>query len=64
MIRNELLREHSPITPVQTENCGAKVIPHSAIHSMGQALAGHGHLVFEGELLETPLSWHPANTTH
>ena len=43
---------------------GDNVISHPARASMGQKLAGTGALVFEGELLELPLSWHPARTRH
>ncbi len=64
MTRNELLREHSQMTTVQAENRDAEVIAHPALHSMGQVLAGNGHLVFEGELLDTPPSWHPTGTRH
>ncbi len=64
MTRNELHREHLPIASIHTENCDAKVISHPAIHSMGQVLAGQGQLVFEGELLDTPLSWHPTDIKH
>jgi hypothetical protein len=64
MTRNEALIQQATLTSVGSENIEAKVIPHPAIHSMGQVLAGHGHLVFEGEMLDTPISWHPNGISH
>jgi len=42
----------------------AKFIAHPSRSSMGQVLSGKGALAFEGELLETPLAWHPKGTRH
>ncbi len=42
----------------------AKFIAHPSRSSMGQILSGKGNLAFEGELLETPLAWHPKGTRH
>lgn len=64
MTRNEAINENTIIDPVGSNPVDAKVIPHPALHSMGQVLAGEGELVFEGELLEAPLNWHPSGTRH
>jgi len=64
MTRNEALKQQATLTSADSENFEAKVISHPAIHSMGQVLSGHGHLVFEGEMLDTPINWHPNGTRH
>ena len=64
MTRNEALKLQATLTSVSSEKFEAKVISHPASHSMGQVLSGHGHLVFEGEMLDTPISWHPNGTRH
>ena len=43
---------------------GNNLATHPARPSMGQFLASKGHLVFEGELLDQPPSWHPSPTAH
>ena len=53
--------------PVYSPNSSAKsadIVMHPARTSMAQQLAGTGALVFEGELLEMPLQWHPTGTRH
>ena len=64
MTRNEALKQLATLKSVEAENFEAKIIAHPAIHSMGQVLSGHGHLVFEGEILDTPMTWHPKGTRH
>ena len=51
-------------TSVKIAEFSAQVTSHPARSSMAQSLAGQGKLVFEGEMLETPLAWHPAGTRH
>jgi|GEM_PF-4881164 len=64
MTRTEAYKLQATLASVESENIEAKIIPHPAAQAMGQVISGHGHLVFEGEVLDTPMSWHPNGTRH
>ncbi|MCF6322669.1 MAG: hypothetical protein L3J32_13015 [Rhizobiaceae bacterium] len=56
---------HIDISSFETIKPGllaANIFAHPSRQSMGQNLSGKGALVFEGELLEAPLTWHPKGT--
>ena len=55
---------HALMVSIDSEKIGAEIVAHPSQSSMGQALAGKGQLVFEGELLETPFSWRPLRIVH
>lgn len=60
----EAISENSPFLTVDIGLIGKNIVSHPARPAMGQTLAGKGELVFEGELLEIPLKWHPLGTRH
>ena len=64
MIRNEAMTTNMLVDPISSHRFASKVVAHPSRQSLGQVLAGSGHLIFEGEMLETPLSWHPKGTKH
>ena len=64
MTRFEAMCETLLVDPAISEKLENNIVAHPARASMGQHLAGKGHFVFEGELLELPLKWHPAGTRH
>ena len=64
MSRMAAIIENLPINAVRHNSFRGNVVAHPARASMAQKLAGKGELVFEGELLELPLNWHPTGTRH
>ena len=64
MTRSETLKNTLLVEAIESERFSADVVSHPSRASMGQFLASRGELVFEGELLEQPLSWHPSGTRH
>ncbi len=64
MISLETIIENTAFNPSNCGLAGDKIVAHPARAAMSQSLAGKGELVFEGELLEFPLKWHPAGTRH
>ena len=64
MTRSEAYKQTLAIVQSDSKSFGENVVSHPNRPSMGQYLASKGQLVFEGELLEFPLKWHPSRTTH
>jgi hypothetical protein len=64
MTPHKAASKHSMMNLTNSVKFGAQIVAHPSRSSMGQALAGKGQLVFEGELLEIPFGWHPSGTSH
>ncbi len=64
MNTHEAIINSDEIAAIHHKFSGAKVVGHPSRSSAAQKLAGSGVLVFEGEMLEVPLSWHPAGLKH
>ena len=56
MTTNEAMTENMMVDPIGSHRFASKVVAHHSRQSLGQVLAGSGHLIFEGEMLETPLN--------
>jgi hypothetical protein len=60
----EAIREDIAFSAINSSVASKNIVSHPTRASMGQSMAGKGELVFEGELLEMPLKWHPSGTRH